>query len=86
MFISESLDWLLQLPEFGSDDFRDVTVTLADFQSALKFVQPSALRQGYPTVPDVAWADTGAIDRVRETLDLNFLVIVNLKSFSNALF
>ena len=44
------------------------------FQAALCVVQPSAKREGFVTVPDVTWADVGALVDVREELSMAILV------------
>lgn len=43
-------------------------------QVALTTVQPSAKREGFATVPDVTWDDIGALQDVREELQLAILV------------
>ncbi|MGH7483448.1 MAG: CDC48 family AAA ATPase [Longimicrobiales bacterium] len=43
-------------------------VTSADFQAALKRVQPSALREIMIQVPDVAWSDIGGLDEAKRLL------------------
>ena len=50
-----------------------------DWKTALKIVQPSAKREGFVTVPDVTWADVGALEAVREELQLAILAPVNHK-------
>ena len=50
-----------------------------DWKTALKIVQPSAKREGFVTVPDVTWADVGALELVREELQLAILAPVNHK-------
>lgn len=42
----------------------------SDFTSALKLVQPSAKREGFATVPDVTWADIGALHTIRDELHM----------------
>ncbi|KAJ8308425.1 hypothetical protein KUTeg_013299 [Tegillarca granosa] len=37
---------------------------------ALKIVQPSAKREGFATIPDVTWDDIGALQTVREELQI----------------
>jgi ribosome biogenesis ATPase len=49
-------------------DFRDFSVTMADFLLATKNIQPSAKREGFAVVPDVTWNDVGALSSVREEL------------------
>ncbi|KAG8799728.1 hypothetical protein FRC17_007058, partial [Serendipita sp. 399] len=36
-------------------------ITFADFMTALPTIQPSAKREGFATIPDITWADVGAL-------------------------
>ncbi|KAI0714382.1 ribosome biogenesis ATPase RIX7 [Cerioporus squamosus] len=45
-------------------------ITYADFMLALQQVQPSSKREGFATVPDVTWADIGALHATREELHM----------------
>ncbi|KDR78706.1 hypothetical protein GALMADRAFT_223961 [Galerina marginata CBS 339.88] len=45
-------------------------ITSPDFTLALKQVQPSSKREGFATVPDVTWADIGALHSTREELHM----------------
>jgi ribosome biogenesis ATPase len=45
-------------------------LTLEDFNAALASVQPSSLREGFTTVPDVSWNDVGALHSLREELHM----------------
>lgn len=47
---------------------------MADFQEALKAVQPSAKREGFATVPDVKWEDIGSLQDIRHELEMAILV------------
>ncbi|XP_038654687.1 nuclear valosin-containing protein-like [Scyliorhinus canicula] len=46
---------------------------MADFTNSISVVQPSAKREGFATVPDVTWADIGALEDVREELSMAIL-------------
>jgi ribosome biogenesis ATPase len=48
-------------------------VTAEDFTGAAKRVQPSALREGFATVPNVSWDDVGALAAVRAELHMAIL-------------
>lgn len=50
------------------DELGILAVTNADFQDALEVVQPSSKREGFTTVPDVTWADVGALTTARAEL------------------
>lgn len=45
-----------------------LSITNDDFMAALPSVQPSSKREGFATVPDVSWADVGALHETREEL------------------
>ncbi|TFK45370.1 AAA-domain-containing protein [Heliocybe sulcata] len=45
-------------------------ITHADFLLALKQVQPSSKREGFATIPDVTWAEVGALHGIREELHM----------------
>ncbi|MFW5634029.1 MAG: CDC48 family AAA ATPase [Erythrobacter sp.] len=56
------------------DVLEDLCVTREDFLSALKRIQPSAMREVMVQVPNVAWEDIGganeAIERLKEGIEL----------------
>ncbi|EPS93528.1 hypothetical protein FOMPIDRAFT_1055889 [Fomitopsis schrenkii] len=52
------------------EQLSPLCITSADFHAALKQVQPSAKREGFATVPDVTWADVGALHATREELHM----------------
>ncbi|GAC96949.1 hypothetical protein PHSY_004533 [Pseudozyma hubeiensis SY62] len=47
-----------------------LAITNADFLVALPSVQPSSKREGFATVPDVSWADVGALHSTRDELSM----------------
>lgn len=52
------------------DQLSALSLSASDFSAALKIVQPSAKREGFATVPDVTWADVGALGQVRDELHM----------------
>jgi ribosome biogenesis ATPase len=52
------------------EQLTPLCITFADFLSALTEVQPSSKREGFATVPDVTWADVGALHGIREELHM----------------
>ncbi|KAJ7352536.1 P-loop containing nucleoside triphosphate hydrolase protein [Mycena albidolilacea] len=52
------------------EQLAPLLITPADFLHALKHVQPSAQREGFATVPDVTWADIGALHATRDALQM----------------
>jgi len=47
-----------------------LSIQYSDFIQALKHVQPSSKREGFATIPDVSWADIGALYQIREELQM----------------
>lgn len=47
-----------------------LNIQYPDFIQALKHVQPSSKREGFATIPDVSWADIGALYHIREELQM----------------
>jgi ribosome biogenesis ATPase len=56
---------------------EQLSIAQADWKEALRTVQPSAKREGFATVPGVTWADVGALEAVREELQLSILAPVH---------
>lgn len=54
-------------------DLQELCVEMSDFTGSLSAVQPSAKREGFATVPDVTWADIGALEEIREELTMAIL-------------
>ncbi|KAK8850565.1 hypothetical protein IAR55_004483 [Kwoniella newhampshirensis] len=52
------------------DQLNTLSLTPDDFTAALKIVQPSAKREGFATIPDVSWADIGALSQTRDELHM----------------
>ncbi|ESO96666.1 hypothetical protein LOTGIDRAFT_176572, partial [Lottia gigantea] len=70
------LQWLKEQPPLSDHQLQNLFITMEDFQSALKHVQPSAKREGFATIPDVTWDDIGALKQVRDELQLAILAPV----------
>lgn len=62
------------IPEIKNDEeipeevLKKIVVTNDDFKSALKEIQPSALREVLVQVPNVKWDDVGGLDDVKQEL------------------
>ncbi|EPQ54029.1 AAA-domain-containing protein [Gloeophyllum trabeum ATCC 11539] len=52
------------------EQLSPICITHADFLQALKEVQPSSKREGFATIPDVTWAEVGALHGIREELHM----------------
>ena len=57
-------------------ELERLSIMREDFLDALKFVQPSAKREGFITVPDVTWDDIGSLQDIRNELKLAILAPV----------
>ncbi|XP_049998797.1 nuclear valosin-containing protein-like isoform X3 [Alexandromys fortis] len=60
----------------SQEQMQGLCIELNDFIVALAEVQPSAKREGFVTVPNVTWADIGALEDVREELIMAILAPV----------
>ncbi|XP_060553909.1 nuclear valosin-containing protein-like isoform X2 [Ruditapes philippinarum] len=70
------LSWLKEHPPLTEEQLTGLFITMDDFKEALRYVQPSAKREGFATIPDVTWDDIGALHEVREELTLAILAPV----------
>ncbi|KAI5456335.1 P-loop containing nucleoside triphosphate hydrolase protein [Mariannaea sp. PMI_226] len=75
-------------PQELSDDVMDLTsgiipspfpsppsdpLTLDDFKTAIKDFTPSLRKEGFTVIPSVTWAQVGALQDVREQLDMSII-------------
>ncbi|NXA14558.1 NVL protein, partial [Sapayoa aenigma] len=70
------LDLLKKQDPLPEEQLQKLCVEMNDFIVALPSVQPSAKREGFVTIPDVTWADIGALEDVREELTMAILAPV----------
>ncbi|NXD10506.1 NVL protein, partial [Nothocercus nigrocapillus] len=70
------LDLLKQEDPLPEEQLQKLYIEMNDFTVALSSVQPSAKREGFVTIPDVTWADIGALEDVREELTMAILAPV----------
>lgn len=84
MYVKDELQRLLDLLKeqapLPEEQLQKLCIEMNDFIVALSSVQPSAKREGFVTIPDVTWADIGALEDVREELTMAILVCPNLPS------
>lgn len=72
--LEELISWLHDKNPVTPQHLSSLSVTMEDFEKALKCVQPSAKREGFATVPDVTWDDVGSLQDIRDELKLSILV------------
>ncbi|PKI68786.1 hypothetical protein CRG98_010843 [Punica granatum] len=60
-------EWWQQpwLPE----EMEELSITMADFEDAVKMIQPSSRREGFSAIPNVKWEDVGGLDSLRQAFD-----------------
>ncbi|ODQ54226.1 AAA-domain-containing protein [Saitoella complicata NRRL Y-17804] len=58
-------------------ELEPLAITLQDFLIALPKIQPSSKREGFATVPDVTWADVGALEGTR--IELQMAIVQPIK-------
>jgi ribosome biogenesis ATPase len=50
--------------------FEDTAILMEAFDAVLPTITPSSKREGFATVPDTTWRDVGALEGVREELEM----------------
>jgi len=58
----------LESDEIDADILESIEVLESDLKSALKGIEPSALREVFVEVPDVSWEDVGGLEDTKERL------------------
>ena len=61
-------DIQLEEDRLSPETLDKLTVTMPDFEGALRDVTPSAMREVYLETPDVTWAEIGGLDAVKKEL------------------
>nr|XP_018903234.1 PREDICTED: nuclear valosin-containing protein-like [Bemisia tabaci] len=74
--IESLLEWLRDKTPLSEAELSELFVEFADFEKALKTVQPSSKREGFATVPDVTWNDVGSLNDIRQELQMAILAPV----------
>ncbi|OLL22920.1 putative AAA domain-containing protein [Neolecta irregularis DAH-3] len=59
------------------EQLAPLSITPEDFLTALPKIQPSSKREGFTTVPDVTWADVGALQSIR--IELQMAIVQPIK-------
>ncbi|EAN79143.1 vesicular transport protein (CDC48 homologue), putative [Trypanosoma brucei brucei TREU927] len=62
-----------KLDDPNAEELVSFVVTRDNMKEAVKRVQPSAMREGFTTIPNVTWDDIGALEDVREELITSIL-------------
>lgn len=72
--LEEMILWLHDTLPLSEEELDGLCISMDDFKTALKTVQPSAKREGFATVPNVTWDDVGSLQEIREELQLSIVV------------
>ena len=56
-----------------------------DFEKALDIIQPSSMREGFATIPNVRWSEVGALQEVKTELALSVLAPIRYPQHYSAL-
>ncbi len=66
--LRKEIKTLKNIDEINSEVVERIKVTKADFEYALKHVEPSAMREVLVEIPDVSWEDIGGLENVKKEL------------------
>lgn len=70
--------FIKNFPEpLNDEQLQHLTIKYEDFLKALPTIQPTAKREGFATVPDVTWANVGALSKIR--IELNMAIVQPIK-------
>ena len=58
-----------EMDHIPEETLEGLTVGMEDFQQALAFVEPSAIREVFTEVPDVKWDDVGGLNEIKQLLE-----------------
>lgn len=72
--LEEMILWLHDTLPLSEEELDGLCITMEDFKTALKTVQPSSKREGFATVPNVTWDDVGSLKDIREELQMSIVV------------
>ncbi|XP_016097323.1 nuclear valosin-containing protein-like [Sinocyclocheilus grahami] len=75
--LEQLLSLLKRNEALSEEQLSGLCVLMSDFRTSLARVQPSAKREGFATVPDVTWEDVGALQDIREELNMAIMAPIN---------
>lgn len=76
--LSTIQDFIKRFPEpLNDEQLSSLSIKYEDFLKAIPTIQPTAKREGFATVPDVTWANVGALGNVR--VELNMAIVQPIK-------
>ncbi|KAK2896300.1 hypothetical protein Q8A67_010788 [Cirrhinus molitorella] len=75
--LEQLLSLLKKNESLSEEQLSGLCVLMSDFRTSLTRVQPSAKREGFATVPDVTWEDVGALQDIREELNMAIMAPIH---------
>lgn len=70
--------FLMKHPDtLTTEQLEPLSIVYNDFITALPTIQPTAKREGFATVPDVTWANVGALNHIR--MELHMCIVQPIK-------
>ncbi|CAA2980161.1 cell division control protein 48 homolog C-like [Olea europaea var. sylvestris] len=54
---------------WSPEEMEKLSITMADFEKAVKMVQSSSTREGFSAIPSVKWEDVGGLQLLRDVFD-----------------
>ncbi|KAI2657398.1 Nuclear valosin-containing protein-like [Labeo rohita] len=75
--LEQLLSLLKKNESLSEEQLSALCVLMSDFRTSLAKVQPSAKREGFATVPDVTWEDVGALQDIREELNMAIMAPIH---------
>ena len=69
----------------SAEKLNRLRITPLDFTEALPTIQPSSKREGFATVPEVTWADIGALEATREELEMTIVEPIKRPELFNSI-
>ena len=67
-------------------NLENLKIQNSDFEKALKKIQPSSMREGFATIPNVRWSEVGALQEVKTELALSILAPIRYPQHYAALY
>jgi ribosome biogenesis ATPase len=68
--IDRLIDRVLDKGAVRPPGYEDTVISMAAFEAVLPIIVPSSKREGFATVPDTTWRDVGALEGVRDELQM----------------
>ncbi|KAG9158617.1 hypothetical protein Leryth_019220 [Lithospermum erythrorhizon] len=58
---------------WSPEEMGKLSITMMDFEEAVKLIQPSSRREGFSAIPNIKWEDVGGLHVLRHELDCHIV-------------